>query len=87
MKICLEINQLSQSFSPPFLERGDIQYIWTMNNFFVSVLLSTLAAQFPGACGVKFRNPETRVSLLSVGWNKKEKENHSCYTQVSSLYS
>jgi hypothetical protein len=26
-----------------------------------SVLLSTLAAQFPGACGLKFRNPDTRA--------------------------
>jgi len=26
-----------------------------------TVLLSTLAAQFPGACGLKFRNPETRA--------------------------
>jgi len=26
-----------------------------------TVLLSTLSAQFPGACGVKFRNPETRA--------------------------
>ena len=36
IKICFETNQLSQFFSPPFLERGDtdIQYIWTMNNFF-----------------------------------------------------
>ena len=87
MKICLEINQLSQSFSPPFLERGDIQYIWIINNFFVSVLLSTLAAQFPGACGVKFRNPETRVSFLFVVWKKRRKESYSCNTQVSSLYS
>lgn len=26
-----------------------------------TVLLSTLSAQFPGACGLKFRNPETRA--------------------------
>lgn len=26
-----------------------------------TVLLTTLSAQFPGACGVKFRNPETRA--------------------------
>lgn len=26
-----------------------------------TVLLSTLAAQYPGACGLKFRNPETRA--------------------------
>eukprot|EP00088_Acartia_fossae_P009051 TRINITY_DN14365_c0_g2_i1.p1 TRINITY_DN14365_c0_g2~~TRINITY_DN14365_c0_g2_i1.p1 ORF type:complete len:505 (-),score=192.87 TRINITY_DN14365_c0_g2_i1:863-2377(-) len=26
-----------------------------------TVLLTTLAAQFPGACGLKFRNPETRA--------------------------
>ena len=25
------------------------------------MLLSTLAAQFPGACGLKFRNPDTRA--------------------------
>lgn len=24
-----------------------------------SLLLSTVAAQFPGACGLKYRNPET----------------------------
>ena len=26
-----------------------------------TLLLTTLAAQFPGACGLKFRNPETRA--------------------------
>ena len=26
-----------------------------------SLLLSTLAAQFPGACGLKYRNPESRA--------------------------
>lgn len=26
-----------------------------------SLLVSTLAAQFPGACGLKYRNPETRA--------------------------
>ncbi len=25
------------------------------------MLLSSLAAQFPGACGLKFRNPESRA--------------------------
>jgi hypothetical protein len=28
---------------------------------FFAVLLSSLAAQFPGACGLKFRNPESRA--------------------------
>ena len=26
-----------------------------------SLLISTLAAQFPGACGLKYRNPESRA--------------------------
>jgi hypothetical protein len=26
-----------------------------------TLLLTTLAAQFPGACGLKYRNPETRA--------------------------
>ena len=34
---------------------------YNANNPVFSVLLSTLAAQFPGACGLKFRNPETRA--------------------------
>lgn len=27
-----------------------------------TLLLSTLAAQFPGACGLKYRNPQTEIS-------------------------
>ena len=27
----------------------------------LTLLLTTLAAQFPGACGLKYRNPETRA--------------------------
>ena len=27
----------------------------------LTLLLTTLAAQFPGACGLKFRNPDTRA--------------------------